>query len=308
MKKIVLIIVLAAAPFLLGAQTLPFLYMPTDARSAALGGAGVAMDADAWAMDNNLSAAALSSRHFAIGAGYQHLWPKMTGTNSFSLDGWYRRNRWAVGLSAKTMLIDYNAFLHTSAPQGSFTYHDLSVALGAAWCPVTGFAISTTARLVNSALAHTLHGMAVCADLAMTYAIKGFQVGLSVNNLGTRLQYRRNGSYTQDAFYYANYALPALVRAGLSYSHPIFTLTAEADYLFEGCFMACAGVEVRPVSVLSLRAGYHYGPDNGKGMPSFGSCGIHLGFAGLGIDVSYWFGGENTTPRGTICAGLSYSF
>jgi hypothetical protein len=43
-------------------------------------------------------------------------------------------------------------------------------------------------------------------------------------------------------------------------------------------------------------------------MPSFGSCGIHLGFAGLGIDVSYWFGGENTTLRGTICAGLSYSF
>lgn len=306
MKRVLLILVLVAAPLLLGAQTLPFLYMPTDARSAALGGAGVAMDADAWAMDNNLSAAALSNRHFAIGAGYQHLWPKMGGTNSFSLDGWYRRNRWAFGLSAKTMLIEYEGVLDTSAQMGSFTYNDLSVALGAAWCPVTGFALSATARFVNSALAPALRGMAVCADLAMTFTIQGFQVGLSVNNLGSRLQYRSEANYASPS--YTSYALPALVRAGLSYSHPIFTLTAEADYLFEGCFMACAGVEVRPVSVLSLRAGYHYGPDQGIGIPSFASCGIHLGFAGLGIDISYWFGNENTSLRGTVCAGLSYSF
>lgn len=297
MKKIVLIIVLAAAPLLLGAQNLPFLFVPTDARSAALGGAGVALEADAWAMDNNLSAAALSSRHFAIGAGYQALAPKITADNSFSLDGWYRRNRWAVGLSAKTMLNQYDEYFFTGAPQHSFSPYDLSVALGAAWCPLTGFAISATARLVNSALAPDANGTSVCADLAMTYAVKGLQVGLSVNNLGSRIRYGN-----------AFYALPALVKAGLSYSHPIFTLTAEADYLFEGCFMACAGVEVRPVSVLSLRAGYHYGPDRGIGIPSFGSCGIHLGFAGLGIDVSYWFGGENTTLRGTVCAGLSYSF
>ena len=306
MKRLLLILVLAAAPLLLGAQTLPFLYIPTDARSAALGGAGVAMEADAWAMDNNLSAAALSNRHFAIGAGYQHWAPAMTANNSFSLDGWYRRNRWAVGLSAKTMFIDYDKFLATGAPGGSYTTNDLSVALGAAWCPVTGFALSATARFVNSRLYETIHGMAFCADLSMTYAIKGFQVGLSVNNLGSRLQYQNEASYASPS--YSSYALPALVRVGLSYSHPIFTLTAEADYLFEGCFMACAGVEVRPVSVLSLRAGYHYGPDQGIGIPSFGSCGIHLGFAGLGIDVSYWFGNENTSLRGTVCAGLSYSF
>ena len=302
MKKIILILALATAMQWLGAQTLPFLYIPTDARSAALGGAGVAMDADAWAMDNNLSAAALSNRHFAIGAGYQHWAPAMTADDSFSLDGWYRRNRWAIGLSAKTMLINYEKFLDTGASMGSSGSSDLSVALGAAWCPVTGFAFSATARFVNSTLSESIYGRAFCADLAMTYAVKGFQLGLSVNNLGSRLQYQIKPSYA------TSYALPAMVRAGLSYSHPIFTVTAEADYLFEGCFMACAGVEVTPVSFLSLRAGYHYGPERGKGIPSFGSCGLHLGIAGLGIDVSYWFGNENTSLRGTICAGLSYSF
>ena len=306
MKKIILILALATATQWLGAQTLPFLYIPTDARSAALGGAGVATDADAWAMDNNLSAAALSNRHFAIGAGYQKWAPNMTADDSFSLDGWYRRNRWAVGLSAKTMMINYEKFLHTAAQAGSSGSSDLSVALGAAWCPVTGFALSATARYVHSTLAPALYGTAVCADLSLTYAVKAFQFGLSVNNLGSRLQYQftpSNGSPS-----YTSYPLPTMIRAGLSYSHPIFTVTAEADYLIQDCFMACAGVEVTPVSFLSLRAGYHYGPDNGKGIPSFGTCGIHLGIEGLGIDVSYWFGNENTSLRGTICAGLSYSF
>ena len=48
-------------PFGLRAQTLPLLYNPTDARTMALGGAGVALEANAWTVDANMAAAALSA-------------------------------------------------------------------------------------------------------------------------------------------------------------------------------------------------------------------------------------------------------
>lgn len=295
MRKFLLILALTLASQLLGAQTLPFLYSPTDARSAAMGGAGVALEADAWAVDNNLAAAVLSSQHFALGAAYQRWAPTPSADNRISLDGWYSRNRWAIGLSAKAMLApEITQTSATGAPLEPFSPTDWTVALGGAWSPAPGFAISATGRFISSALDAGTHGMSGCADVAIVYAFKGFELGLSVNNLGGRIRYGDK-----------DYALPAQLRAGFSYTHPIFTLTAEADYLFENILMACAGVEIHPVSAIALRAGYHYGPAD-RGVPSFGSCGLHLGIAGLGIDAFYLFG--SPALGNSFGVGMSYSF
>ena len=295
MRRVLLILTLVLAPQLLGAQVLPFLYSPTDARSAALGGAGVALDADAWAMDNNLAAAALSNRHFALGVAYERWAPKLTADNRFSVDGWFRRNRWALGLSVKGVLApENNGISATGAPLDPFHPTDLSTALGAAWSPGPGFALSASARFVSSALDADTRGMAVCGDIALSYASKSIQVGVSAHNLGGRIRYGDT-----------DYVLPTLLKAGLSYTHPIFTLTAEADYLLQAGLMACVGAEVWPVSVLALRAGYHYGAAD-KGLPSFGSCGIGLNLKGFVLNAAYLFG--SPALGNTFSVGMAYSF
>lgn len=295
MRRVLLILTLALLPHLLGAQVLPLLYSPTDARSAALGGSGVALAADASALDNNLSATVLSPNHFAIGAAYQYWAPKPAADHRLSLGGWWRRGRWAIGLSAKGMLAPQIAQTSDSgAPLDSFSPYDLSVALGGAWSPAPGFSLSAAARLISSVLDAATRGTTVCADLGLSYVSHAFQAGVSVANLGGRIRYGN-----------ADYALPALLRAGASYTHPVFSLTAEADYLFGSALMACAGAEVRPVPLLALRAGYHYGAAD-KGLPSFGSCGIGLNLQGFVLNAAYLFG--SPTLGGSLSIGMGYSF
>ena len=295
MRRVLLILTLALAPQLLGAQVLPFLYAPTDARSAALGGAGVALDADAWAMDNNLAAAALSKRHFALGVDYERWAPKLGADNRFSVETWFRRNRWAFDLAVKGGTApETTGTSATGAPLDSFRPTDLSAALGVGWCVARGFAVSADVRLVNSALSPDTRGTTVCGDVSLQYASKSILVGVSANNLGGRIRYGD-----------VDYALPTLLKAGLSYTHPVFTLTAEADYLLQAGLMACVGAEVRPVSVLSLRAGYHYGAAD-KGLPSFGSCGIGLNLQEFVLNAAYLFG--SPALGNTFSVGMGYSF
>ena len=221
MRRVLLILTIVLAPQLLEAQVLPILYSPSDARSAALGGAGVALDADAWSIDNNLAAAALSNRNFALGVAYERWAPKLTADNRFSLGSWYRKNRLAFGLSFKGVIApEITGTSATGAPLTPFSPTDLSAALGAGWCFAPGVAVSANARFVHSTLDPNTRGTTVCGDVAISYASKSIQAGLSVNNLGGHIRYGNT-----------DYALPGLVKAGLSYTHPIFTLTAEAHII-----------------------------------------------------------------------------
>lgn len=295
MRKTVLLLLALAASQLLRAQALPLLYTPTDPRSAALGGAGVALEADAWAEDVNLAAAALSPKAFALGAAYTRWAPRPAADNRFSAGGWYRHERWALGFTAKGAYAPaYDRVSAQGKPLTPFQPRDLSVSLGVAWSVAPGFALSADARLVSSVLDEGVTGTAVCASVGMAYASEHFQAGLSASHLGGQIQY---GTTTAD--------LPLLIRGGGAYVHRLFTVTLEADYLAKAGLMACAGAEFRPVQFVALRAGYHYGPAD-RGLPSFASCGLGLSFEGLAIDLSVLF--ASPTLAGSLCAGLSYAF
>ena len=295
MRRVLLILTIVLAPQLLGAQVLPILFSPADARSASLGGAGVALNADAWATDNNLAAAALSDKNFAAGVAYGRWAPKLSADNRFSLGSWYRSNRLAFGLSVKGVIApEITGMSATGEPLTPFSPTDFSAALGAGWCLAPGFAVSADARFVHPVLAPDTRRMTVCGDVAISYASKSFRAGLSANNLGGHISYGDS-----------DYALPTLIKAGLSYTHPVFMLTAEADYLFRSGLMASVGAEVRPVSLLALRAGFHYGAAD-KGLPSFGSCGIGLDLHGFSLNAAYLFG--SPALGNSLSVGLAYSF
>ena len=304
MKKLLSLIL--ALPLLapaLRAQALPLLYNPTDARSLALGGTGIAWRDGAASVDQNLSAAALSARSFAAGLSYAHWAPSIGADSRFSMGSWYRSGTVAFGLSAKGSFAR-PATLYGAAgePGEEFAPYDLAVALGAAWKAAPGLAVSANARVVSSSLGEQATGTSVCADLAAQYASGPFRAGLGLSNLGAAIRY---GS--------SSYPLPLLARGGFTYNNPWVDATLELDYLARAGLMAGIGVEARPLekpgqagaSWLALRAGYHYGPAD-KGLPSFGSVGIGLEFSGLAIDFAYLF--AHPALGGSLSAGLSYSF
>ncbi|MCR4823947.1 MAG: PorV/PorQ family protein [Bacteroidales bacterium] len=295
MKRLILLSGALLIAQLLGAQALPLLYTPSDPRSSAMGGTGVALTADAWALDVNFAAAAVSPDTGTFGAAYDRWAPQPVADNRFAAGGWYRKGRLAFGLSARGDFAPaYEQVSAGGETLDSVQPFDMSAALGLAWSPAPGFALSAAARLVSSSLAPGVSGVTVCADLGILYHARHFCAGLSAANLGGHLRYGSTEA-----------ALPILVRGGGSALFEQFDVTAELEYLSGAGVMAGAGAEFRPIPMLALRAGYHYGPAD-KGLPSFGSCGLGLDIEGLGIDVAVLYG--SPTLGGTLCAGLSYSF
>lgn len=296
------LILLVSLPAGLGAQTLPFLYNPPDARSAALGGAGVALRADAWAADANLAAAALGRETFAAGLSYNYWMPNLLPDNRLSFGGWYRSGAFAFGLSAKGSFSQAaNLYGPEGEPLESVSPRDFSMALGAAWMPVPGLALSLTGRFVSSVPGEPVRGTAFCADLALQYAYGPVRAGFSASNLSGPIRYGDT-----------SYPFPARIRGGATYTNLWIDATLEAEYLAQAGMMATVGIEGRPLeqvgqprSWLALRAAYHYGPAD-RALPAFASAGIGLYFSGLELDLAVLFASPVLT--GTLSAGLSYSF
>ncbi len=295
MKKLLLASVLSVLTFAAGAQSLPLLFNPGDPRSAALGGAGVVLEADAWALEHNFAAAALNRDAFAIGAAYG-CWAPATGAdNRFSAGGWYRTGPLAFGLSAKgSFSRPYETVTPYGESKGRFSPCDYALAFGAAWSPAPGFALSATARMVSSALSEEITGAGFCADLAAMYNVESFTVGLSAFNLGGKVRYGDN-----------DYALPTLVKGGLRYATGTFEATGEVDYLAGAGVTGGLGVEYWPFSIFALRGGYHFGAAD-KGLPSFASLGLGLFLEGFGLDLSVLL--ASPTLTGSFHVGISYRF
>ena len=295
MKKLLLATVLSVLTFAAGAQPLPILFNPGDPHSAALGGTGVALEADAWALEHNFAAAALDRDVFAIGAAYGYWAPGAGADNRFSAGGWYRTGPFAFGLSAKgSFARPYETVTPYGELKGRFRPADYALSIGAAWSPVPGFALSATGRMVSSALSEEITGAAFCADLSAMYSVDAFTVGVSAFNLGGKVRYGDNA-----------YALPTLVKGGLRYATATFGATGEVDYLAGTGVTGAVGVEYWPFSILALRGGYHFGAAD-KGLPSFASLGLGIFVEGFGLDLSVLL--ASPTLAGSVHIGISYRF
>lgn len=295
MKKLLLASVLSVLSVSLGAQSLPLLFNPGDPHTAALGGASVALEADAWVLEHNFAAAALTDDLFSFGVAYGYWAPETGADNRFSAGGWYNLGTLAVGLSAKgSFSRPYQVTTAYGEQKEKFNPGDYALALGVAWSPAPGFAFSANARMLSSSLSEEIAGAAFCTDLSAMYRNGPFAAGLSAFNLGGKIQYGDNA-----------YALPTLLKGGLRYALTNFEATAELDYLAGAGVMGGLGVEYWPASVFAMRGGWHFGAAD-KGLPSFASLGLGLLLEGFGMDVSVLL--ASPTLAGSVNLGLSYRF
>ena len=280
----------------LRAQSVAFLNINPDPVAAGMANAGIALGADAYAVENNMAATALGGPKMAVAAGFTTWQPKVNGTKVYSVSGFYKlSSRFSAGLDCKDF--SYPAYDITGQGgrvRGSFVPNEFAIAAGCAYEITDGLAAGLTLRYLSSALTEDSKGTAFGADLSLKYQHDGLAAGLAVCNLGSSVNYG-GGSYAQ----------PGLARAGVAYSLSGFTASTEVDYLFSGALMAGLGLEYTIAEIVSLRGGFHYG-DAAKAIPTYASLGLGAQFAGVRLDAAFLLASE--TLGNSLVVGLCYAF
>ena len=296
MKRLLTIIAAVAASLSLQAQGVAFLNINPDPATAALAGTGVARSADAYALENNVAAAALAGPRMDVAAGYSRWQPKAASINLLSAAGYFRvTDKLAIGLQFKDFAYPEYAIVSADGrKKGAFSPMEMAVGLGAAYQIAEGLSAGLSVRFVNSALAEDAKATAFGADLALKYEKDAFQAGLSVNNIGTPVSYGGD-----------KYGLPGIVRAGGAYSVAGLTASAEVDYLFSGALMAGLGLEYGIADIVFLRGGFHYG-DAAKAIPTYASLGLGLKYAGVHLDFAFLTASQ--TLGNSLMLSLGYAF
>lgn len=299
MKKIILSILVACAMPALSAsaQALSSLLIPSAPEYAAMGGASVALEAGAFAAENNAAAMSLSDDSFAVAAGYGLWAPETAGSQLMGLGAFARvGERVGIGLSGRyTMEKPMNISSAAGGILGTFTPSELGANLAVSVKVIDGLSVGVTGKFVRSSIGEELSGSAFGADVSVAWRKDGLSAGTAVCNLGSKVKYGDS-----------SYSMPMLVKAGAAYSADFgLTASVEADYLFSGAFAAGLGLEYNLFDIGFLRAGYHYG-DKSQGLASFASLGAGVQFAGVELSAA-WLTASPTLGN-SLLFSLGYSF
>lgn len=230
-------------------SAVPFLRITPDARSAAMGDAGVALSADANALAQNASRLAFAQEDLALSATYTP-WLQALGLNDVYLaylSGYKRLDEFqTLGASLRYFSLGDIQFTDENAqPVGVGKPNEFEVAFAYTRKLSDRFGASLTAKYVHSDLAAGQEvggtilevGRAFAADIGFTYrnddirtaggANNSFAVGLAITNIGSKISYSRD---TIRDFLPANFSLGAAYTFELDQYNTI-TLTGQVDKL-----------------------------------------------------------------------------
>lgn len=312
-KCIIINILMLGCAFVAAGQTLPSLLVASDSRSFSMGGAtvgsGVSAEgvsgisgAGAFALENNVAAMSLDGGKFDAAVSFGMWQPQYASDKLAGVGATCRiTRRLAVGLLFKYMIQpEYQAVSGSGSDvrDGLFSPKEMNVGAGASFAILECLSAGASIRIANSSLAPEMSSTVFGADVGLYFNRKGVSAGLSVNNLGNNLKYGEK-----------QYPQPMLAKAGAGYSASFgissLSVSAEADYLFSGAFMAGAGVEYGVKNMVFVRAGYHYG-DSRKAVPSYAGAGIGLNLWGVHLDASYVFASK--VLANSFSVSLGYRF
>lgn len=304
MKRIISLLTIALLAFQMYGQSVNFVNISSDPTYFSLGGASLTTDANAFSVNSNASAMALSTDTMAVAASYGMWQPKGLNLGMASVSGYgLIGGVCAVGINGKYMMYKpYDIVEDNGFANGQFTPVEMAVELGVAYKIIEGLSAGVNVRYISSKLAgNNNSGTAVSADVSVSYRLKGLRFALAATNIGTKIDYG-----------YSSYQLPAMAKVGVGYSYainPKNTISAhlEGDYLlYKSSFMAGLGAEYNYNDMISARVGYHYG--NEKAIPSFASAGIGVKIIGITLNAAYVLGFSNSPINGSCFVSLGYEF
>lgn len=292
-----------------------FLTIAADARSAAMGGASVALAGNDNAVFTN-AASVMADKESTGGATYTFApWMRdyTSGYSFHTLGGFYKPD----GQSALLLGIRYLNYPKINASDGGgfIRPKELAAEIGYAREVFRNFSASATFRYIYSNMGKvgdTQIAGTVAFDLGMFYK-KGFSrmegaswsAGLQVSNLGPKIKYLESRE-----------SLPATAKLGGAVNLPFspdhrLILTADLGYRMMpsdvNALNVSAGAEYTLVEHFMFRGGYHYG-DKDKGDNSYTTLGAGMNRYGGHIDFAWLFAGKGCPFRNTFWVSLGYSF
>lgn len=294
-----------------------FLLIAPDARSAGMGGVGVALTGGNNAIFYN-GAAALLDNSRTGGATYTFA-PQMRGLDSgyslHSLGGYYQVNQRSALLGGFRY---YNypkiEFAGGTDPQ-SIGPKEMAIDIGYAYKLSSNLALSATLQYIHSdmgALGEAKSAGAVAFDVGALYKRSmtflpgaNWAAGLQIANIGSKISYLETKE-----------SLPALAKLGGAVELPFSSMhqlvvATDLGYRFTpsdvASFSVSAGAEYTLMGHGIFRGGYHYG-NKEKGDASYATAGAGVRFDGAQVDFSWLFAESDSPLNGSFWVSLGYSF
>lgn len=294
-------LVLSASSFISNAQTLPSLMLDQDPASVSMGMSGVAAEAGAYALQNNVAAISLSDKTLDAQVGLGIWQPDYANLKTIGGGVVYRHKKIGFGFDMKKLLMPSYGSISGNGSEirdSEFTPGEINIAAGFSYAFTDYLSSGITLRYAGSKLAPEASATVFGADVAVYFKKNGISAGLSVNNIGSKVKYSETA-----------YSQPAMARLGAGYDLELGTSTlgfnAEADILFAGGLMAGGGCEYSFKDMVFARAGYHYG-NSAYVVPSYASAGIGLKLFGAQLDFAYLFGSD--VLANSMLVSIGYSF
>lgn len=283
------------------AQTLPSLLIGSDVASQGSASTAVGKTSGAYSLEGNVASMPLAGERLSAAASFGLWQPAYAGDKVIGVGVAGRPGgRFALGLQFKSLLQpSYDVAAESGSVKGTFTPGETNVALGAAYSVTDWLSVGLSGRMVRSVLAEEAKANVFGADVAVFLKRDAFSAGLSVNNLGGKVNYGGE-----------DYDQPSLAKAGAAYrfggpESSSVTTSVEADFLFKGGFMAGVGVEYSFRSVLFVRGGFHYG-DSERAVPTYASLGLGTRIKGVCLDLAWLTAGD--VLGNSLSAGVGYRF
>lgn len=288
MKRIRLFGVFAALfafSWTLTGQVVNSIIRTADAAYAGLSGAGVAMPANPYALEENPAAMSLYDGNMAAGAGFGIINPSSVKMQMISAAGFYKLGQLALGLDAKSLSYEpYSVFAADGRTTGEFTPREFALTLGASYLVTESISVGLNAKMYSVNLAEDSSTVGLGIDAAAMYSSGPLCAGVNIRNI----------------------ASPVMdVRAGAAYSLYSLTVSAEGEYLAGAGIMAALGAQYAIKEMVFVRGGFHYG-NAATAIPSYGSLGAGLKIAGINLDAAVLLGAAPVS--GTTLVSLGYSF
>ena len=294
-------LILSVSGVAINAQTLPSLMLDQDPASLALGMSGVASQAGAFAIQNNVAAISLSEKTLDAQASFGTWQPSYSNLKTIGAGAVYRMGKLGFGVDVKMLkLPSYSGVSGNGSDirDSEFSPSEMNLAAGASYAVMDCLSTGVTLRYTGSNLAADASAAVFGADIALYYAKEALSAGISINNIGSKVKYSETA-----------YPQPMMAKIGAGYDLDLGTsalaFTAEADVIFTGGIMAGAGCEYSFKDMVFARAGYHYG-NSVNAVPSYASAGLGLNVFGAQLNFAYLF--ASPVLANTMCVSLGYSF
>lgn len=290
-----------------------FLNVPTDARSAAMAGTGVALAENNSAVFHN-AAAVFGSDVNRGGVTYSYTpWMRdfMEDYDLHTVSGFYKLN------SRHAVLAGFRYYGYpsiTASDDSKLKPKEWALEVGYSYRVLKGLSVSATVRYIMSSLGAVddCDGASTVAVDLGAYYHQGFDggrgdwsVGAQLSNVGGKLSYLTSEE-----------SLPTSLRFGVGGRYRFseyhrLSLTADLVSRFEPGDVSGVGVsaggEYVVLDMFALRGGYHYG-DKAKADYSYASAGAGVMVYGATVDFAWLFGDEDCTFRNSWFVTLGYRF